>query len=371
MNPRLVLVGGGHAHMVTLANLHLFTEKGIGVTVIQPSEHHYYSGMGPGMLGMTYSPEDIRFATKKVVEKKGGTFVQGKALAIDPEKKEIHLESGDRIPYDAVSFNAGSFIPKDIVSDETEDLFLVKPIERLKTARERIISLSETQPVRVAVIGGGPSAVEISGNVWGLGERFCRHPPRIKLFCGKRLISRAPEKVALLARKSLEKRGIEISFNTHIEKIEKNRIFLKSGTMEEADIIFLALGIKPSNIFSNSGLPTGPDGGLLVNRFLQSPRYPDIFGGGDCIFFENHPLDKVGVYAVRQNPVLYHNLMAYFDNTPLIPFEPGGDYLLIYNLGDGTGILYKWSIMFGGKPAFKIKDYIDRKFMAKFQAIEK
>ncbi len=371
MNPQLVLVGGGHAHMVTLANLHYFTRKGIHVTVIQPSEHHYYSGMGPGMLGKTYSPEEIRFATRKVVEKKGGTFVKGKVSALDPEKKEVLLESGDRIFYDAVSFNAGSFIPMDIVSGETANLFPVKPIESLKTAREQIISLSEQQPVRVAVIGGGPSAVEISGNVWRLGDRFCRHPPLITLFCGARLLSRAPQKVGLLAGKSLEKRGIDIRFNTPVDKIEKNRIFLKSGAVEEADIIFLATGIKPSNIFSNSGVPTGPDGGLLVNRFLQNPEYPEIFGGGDCIYFKDQPLDKVGVYAVRQNPVLYQNLMAYFDNAPLTPFEPGGDYLLIYNLGDGTGIFYKWSIMFGGRPAFIIKDYIDRKFMAKFKASEK
>ena len=53
MGKHLVLVGGGHAHMVTLANLHQFIDKGHQVTVIGPSENHYYSGMGPGMLGKT------------------------------------------------------------------------------------------------------------------------------------------------------------------------------------------------------------------------------------------------------------------------------------------------------------------------------
>ena len=54
----------------------------------------------------------------------------------------------------------------------------------------------------------------------------------------------------------------------------------------------------------------------------------------------------------------------------LEPFEPGGDYLLIFNLGDGTGILHKRWIQFGGRLAFYIKDYIDRKFIKTFQAIE-
>ena len=54
----------------------------------------------------------------------------------------------------------------------------------------------------------------------------------------------------------------------------------------------------------------GPDGGLRVNEYLQSVDHPEVFGGGDCIYFEDRPMDKVGVYAVRENPVLYHNLKA-------------------------------------------------------------
>jgi NADH dehydrogenase FAD-containing subunit len=95
-----------------------------------------------------------------------------------------------------------------------------------------------------------------------------------------------------------------------------------------------------------------------------------MFGGGDCIYFQNRPLDKVGVYAVRQNPILYHNLMATLEGDPLQPFDPGGDYLLIFNVGGGEGVLKKNWMLFGGKLAFVIKDYIDRKFMKKFQKIE-
>ena len=80
MRKHLVLVGGGHAHMVTLANLQVFIEKGHKVTVIGPSPYHYYSGMGPGMLGRIYTPDDIRFSTQHVVKKQGGVFILGKAV---------------------------------------------------------------------------------------------------------------------------------------------------------------------------------------------------------------------------------------------------------------------------------------------------
>ena len=68
--------------------------------------------------------------------------------------------------------------------------------------------------------------------------------------------------------------------------------------------------------------------------------------------------------------VLFHNLEARLDGGSLMPFEPGGEYLLIFNLGGGVGVLKKRWLELGGRPAFIIKDYIDRKFMKEFQAIE-
>jgi NADH dehydrogenase FAD-containing subunit len=108
----------------------------------------------------------------------------------------------------------------------------------------------------------------------------------------------------------------------------------------------------------------------LVNSYLQSIAHPEMFGGGDCIHFQDQPLDKVGVYAVRQNPVLCNNLMSALEGKPLQGFEPGGDYLLIFNMGDGKGVLRKKWLTFDGRLALTIKNYIDRKFMRKFQAIE-
>lgn len=367
MKKQLLLIGGGHAHMLTLANLQTFVDKGFGVTVIQPSEYHYYSGMGPGMLGGTYQPDEIRFATRKLVERKGGRFILGKVWRIEPHRQLVYLEgTEEEIPYDVLSCNAGSSVPRESIGGESPCIFTAKPIEELLRAREKIVSLAAAGPITVAIIGSGPSAIEIAGNVHQLCLQQAVTLPKIQLFCGRFMAGRPP-RVRRLTRMLLARKGVEIIEAGHVKHIEEGRIRLENGQDYRADIIFPAIGVRPSRIFARSGLPIGPDGGLQVNDFLQSIRYANIFGGGDCIHFQAQPLDKVGVYAVRQNPVLYHNLLACLEGRSLEKFSPGGTYLLIYNLGDGEGVLSKWSITFAGRIAFTLKDWIDRKFIRAFQ----
>jgi NADH dehydrogenase FAD-containing subunit len=180
-----------------------------------------------------------------------------------------------------------------------------------------------------------------------------------------------PEGVRRRAYQSLTKRRIDIVEKDYVSEIRNKQITTQSGNTYSVDLVFLAVGVKPSSVSKESDLPTGPEGGMRVNQYLQCLEYPNIFGGGDCIYFQNHPLNKVGVYAVRENPVLYHNLKAALEEAPLTAFEPGGEYLLIFNMGDGTGIFHRSGISFGGKLAFAIKNHIDRRFMRQFQAIER
>jgi NADH dehydrogenase FAD-containing subunit len=306
-----------------------------------------------------------------VVETKGGTFILGKVASVQANEKTITLESGESVSYDVISFNAGSYVPRLNLSGQTQDVYPVKPIERLMQARDRILELSAQGKITVGILGGGPSAAEIAGNLCQLTSEANGQVPDIQIFAGKRFMARFKENVRKKVMKTLVSRGVRILTDGYVQSIGNHRVVLDTGKTHDLDFMFLAMGVKPNPIFSRSNLPTGPDGGLLVNAFLQCDDYPDIFGGGDCIYFQKQPLDKVGVYAVRENPVLCHNLMARLEGGALQPFDPGGDYLLIFNLGGGKGVLQKHWVTFGGRPAFLIKDYIDRKFMQKFQAIER
>ena len=73
------------------------------------------------------------------------------------------------------------------------------------------------------------------------------------------------------------------------------------------------------------------------------------------------------MYAVRQNPILLHNLLSTLNGHELQPFVPQKSILLALNLGDGTAIVHWHAMVWGGKLGFALKDYIDRKFMRLFQ----
>jgi NADH dehydrogenase FAD-containing subunit len=366
MPKQFVIVGGGHAHLTMLANLEQCVEKGHQVTVISKSSYHYYSGMGPGLLAGTYQPGDVRFNIKRMAEDRGAAFIEDAVVRIDAQSRLLNLASGKAVSYDVVSCNTGSDVPAAISGASGPAIFPVKPIVNLLAAQRFLIESMSRKTIECVVIGGGPAGLEMAGNIWRLASR---HGGRahITFLTGRRLMARFPERVRMLALHSLQQRGIEVVEGAHASALEQDRVLMDNGKVHAFDAAFLALGVTPSSLFRDSGLPTGPDGGLLVNRFLQSTAHPEIFGGGDCISLEGHQLGKVGVYAVRQNPVLKQNICAALDNGRMVPFTPQKNYLLIFNLGDGTAILNRAGVTLHGNFAWRLKDWIDRRFMRKFQ----
>jgi NADH dehydrogenase FAD-containing subunit len=367
MGRHLVLIGAGHAHLTCLKSLRDFAARGHQVTVISAGTHHYYSGMGPGMLGQTYRPQEIRFNSQRLAEAGGARFVKDLVVRVDPVERRLVMASGEEITYDVVSFNIGSGIPTaGVTIGETTNVFTVKPIEQLLCAQKSIAEQLRQKSPELLVVGGGPAGVEIAGNLRRLVRRN-NGTANVTLVAGSRVMGDLPETVRQRVLASFQRRDICVIEGPHLTAVEAGKVRLTDGRELPFDFLFLALGVKPPNLFQDSGLPTGPDGGLLVNEFLQSVAHPDIFGGGDCIYFQPQPLDKVGVYAVRQNPLLRENLMAALEGGTLKPFQPGGAYLLIFNMGDGRGIFRKQNMVFDGRLAFWLKDYIDRRFMRKFQ----
>jgi NADH dehydrogenase FAD-containing subunit len=368
MGKRLVFVGGGHAHLTALKNLSTFTKRGHSVTLISASPFHYYSGMGPGMLAGTYHPSEVRFHIRKMAENQGARFIEDKVVRVDPIGHLLSLRSGANLAYDVVSFNTGSEVPAGSIARFPQDnIVTVKPVVNLLRAKHAILKAIEADRIwKYIVVGGGPAGVEICSNLWRLLDRN-RGKGKIVLIAGEKLMPGAPEKVRRLALESLTERGVEIVEGSFVKTVEQSSVTLTGERKHDFDFAFIAIGIRPTPMFADSGLPTGPDAGLLVNAHLQSVDHPDIFGGGDCVSLEGHALAKVGVYAVRQNPILFHNLKVALEGGEMISFIPQPHYLLIFNMGNGRGIFWKKDSIWEGRLAFLLKDYIDRRFMRAFQ----
>jgi NADH dehydrogenase FAD-containing subunit len=366
MAKHLVLAGGGHAHLETLAHLDEAIGRGHRVTLISPDPEHYYSGMGPGLLGGSYRPEQVRFPVQRLAETAGAIFIAGRVAAIDAPGQRLLLESGDSLNYDVLSCNTGSSVLPLPTGPGAPLIFPAKPVALLEQARRVLLARLDLGPVRLLVVGGGPAGVELAGNLWRLC-RACGGRAAITLASSGRLLPRQPERARRLALTSLTQRGITVREDSPVVLLADGGALFADGRSHGCDVVLLATGITPGPLFRDSGLPVGTDGALQVDAGLRCPSHPQIFGGGDCIDFLPYRLDRVGVYAVRQGPLLRSNLLAALEDRPLQDFRPQRRYLLVFNLGDRHGLLVRGRMVLDGSLTWRLKDRIDRAFMGRFQ----
>jgi NADH dehydrogenase FAD-containing subunit len=318
------------------------------------------------MLSGFYKPQEIRLHIKKMAEDRGASFIEDSVIGIDPAKRMLMLQSKVQIQYDVVSFNIGSDIRQENVVISGENVFPVKPIINLLQARKRILESFKDRTAGILVVGGGPAGLEITANVWKLMQDNTIRG-KITFVCGERMLNSFPERARTIALKSLKERGIRVLEKASLRSLEKGSASLSNGATLAFDIAFLATGVKPPAVFRDSGFAIGNDDGLLVNDYLQSVSHPEIFGGGDCISLKDHPLPKVGVHAVKENTILYNNLLTMLEGGELLTYKPQKNYLLIFNLGNGRGLLWRNPFVINGRLVFWLKNYIDRKFIRRFQ----
>ncbi len=363
---RVVLVGGGHAHLHSLKQAGELVRRGAEVVLVAPQRFHTYSGMGPGLLSRTYRPEQARVDVRSLAVSRGATFVEDRVASVDAGARLLFLEGGSALPYDLVSFNTGSRVPAEGFPGAGEAV-PVKPVENMDTLRGHVLERRGGASCRVLVLGGGPAGVEVAGNLWLLGQREGVGVEVTVCEGAGRLLPGLPDRAGKVARGALEARGVRVRTGFRVSGLEGGAARPEAGEEIAGDLAVLTVGIVPHDLYRRSGLPVGPDGGLLVDEFLRSPAHPEVHGGGDCASFGPTPLPRVGVYAVRQGPVLFRNLLAGLEGRNPEPFRPQRRYLLILNLGDGTGLAVWGRWVLRGRWAFRWKDRLDTSFMGRFQ----
>ena len=354
MDKQLIFVGGGHAHLYALQRIAEYVQRGVQVTLIAP-DHFWYSGMGPGLLSGIYGAEDDRVDVGEMVRRAGGAVLTDKVVHIDGAKRELRLAGGHVEPYDVVSLNVGSDVALDLIPGAEGIAVPVKPVKHFLNLRRR---MQEGEGrLRVMVIGGGAAGCEAAANCIRLCADVGRPLELFLVSSAEVLLAGHPPKAGRFMEQWFRKRGVDVRLGQRVERVSEG----------DADVVIVATGVRPSRLPRDSGLATAADGSMQVRDTLQSRDHPEIFGGGDCIQLMSNPLERVGVYAVRQGPILFHNLAAQLTGEPLKTFTPQEHYLLILNLGDGTGLVMWRGMVFHGRWAFRFKDWLDRRFIRQFQ----
>ncbi len=300
MPKKLVLLGGGHAHLHVLAHLSDYVPTDIQVTLISPRTF-WYSGMGPGMLGGFYSRADATVDMGKLVSRAGADLIDGMAESFDPLAAQVRLTDGRIVHYDAISLNLGSGINHQAIPGY-EYATTVKPVSNLHRLHEQLDMVRPRQ-LSAVVIGGGLAGIETSANLAKLLNRIQANWTCILLAGGRGLAAGFSHRFAKRAQWELKRLGVTIVADVSAIDVSPESVLLDSGERLESQLTILATGVNPPEIVANSGVTVDSNGAMVVASTLQSVSHANIFGGGDCISLMGRNLAKAGVYAVRQGPI--------------------------------------------------------------------
>ena len=375
----MVLLGGGLSHCVAIKVIHdllLQSCPNVRVTLISSWDFTYYSAMLPGVLCGKYREEDTRIDLRPLAFACNSEFVVGTAVRLDPAHHRVHLQDGQSIHYDILSVNIGSrTLGTASVPGVEQWAILTRPLN-VFTAKLALIESklqTQTDPIRILVVGSGISGIELLSS---LKIRFSRQFSREVTAI---LVDKTPAAVnhtiyQRVIERNLQRSGIEVRHNCAVKQMcGPGDLELADGSHLLGDCVIWAAGLEPQPVIT--GLDTCPRGYIKVTSTLQVPNHDDIFACGDCITMQGMPSGfppKTGVHALREGPILALNAIAcvkakLFDMpVSLLLYDPEPNLLQLVNFGDIGGLLTKFGMTFSGKWASALKDYHDRQLMDRF-----
>lgn len=381
--PRVLLVGGGHAHVQVLRAMMMRPWPEARVTVVLDTPVAIYSGMAPGFVARQYRASELEIDVVPLARRAGAEVVLDASVGVDPAARRVLLESRPPLAYDFVSFDIGSTVAGLDLPGVPEHACATRPISRLVAEIESVsaafLAGDRSRRFEVVVAGGGAGGVELA---FTLRERLLRdqeadaggpaRPLRVTLLQAQaEVLPGFPRSLAGRARRHAEARGIGIRTGAEVAEAAAGRVVLRGGEPLPADALVWAVGAGSRETLRDSTLALDERGFVLVRPTLQTVSDDRVFAVGDCATLADWPgTAKAGVYAVRQGPYLAENLRRAVAGRPLTRYRPQPDFLTLLNLGDGQALGAKWGLSFEGRWVMRWKDRIDRRFMEKFQALD-
>ncbi|MCU0906465.1 MAG: selenide, water dikinase SelD, partial [Rhodobacteraceae bacterium] len=365
MTRDLVLLGGGHTHALVLRAWAMRPLPGARLTLVNPGPTAPYTGMLPGLVEGLYARDDLDIDLVRLARAAGARLILDRACGPDLAARTVRLEKGMPVPFDLLSIDVGvtSALP------DVPGAGLVVPAKPLDAFADRWAGFLDAAvaggPADAAVIGGGVAGVELAVSMARALARAAPGRATVALIARGALLGGLPAGVQTRMRDALRQAGVTVHDHATVTAVTADAVLTEAGPVPSRFTVGAA-GARPHDWLAATGLPQR-DGYLTVDAFLRSTGDPGVYAAGDCADFAARPLPKAGVHAVRQAPVLLHNLRAELTGAMRRPYRPQRDFLKLISTGDRGAIGTKWGLSAQGTWVWRWKDAIDRRFMDRFR----
>lgn len=370
----LVLVGGGHSHVQTLRRLMMrpADRASLRVTMIAREVDTPYSGMLPGRVAGFYGNEEMHIDLARLCRAADVRLVLDEVIELDASAQTVSASQHPRFGYDLLSINSGACPGVADVELETS-IVPVKPIgqflllwEGIRDEVQRAISQDKSRSL--VVVGAGAGGVELSLAIAKSLQESVGGGVSLHLVeSSEEILPGHNSRVQRWAEKQLTRSGVSILKGFQVSLATGEGIVSRTGEKLPADHVLWTTGVSAPGFLENSGLALDSQGFVRVNQYLQSVSHDSVFAAGDVADLVDQPRPKSGVYAVRAGPALTENLLRYARGAPLKPYRAQTRALALIGDSQESAVASRGSFFAAGKPIFALKQFIDRRFMRRFE----
>ena len=328
--PKVLIIGGGFGGLRTAK---LLGNKPFDVTLIDRKNHHTFQPLLYQVATAVLSPGEIAAPIRRVLHRyKNTTMILGEVNGFDLANRTVRLQDDAEIPFDYLIVAAGarhSYFGHDEWERDAPGL---KTVEDAVEIRRRVLLAFELaerdaalhgthESLVFAVIGGGPTGVELAGAIAGIARQALSKDfklidttkARVLLFEGSpRVLNTFSEKLSAKAEQHLRHLGVEVFTDSFVNEIEAGRIKVGDSWIE-CSVALWGTGVTASPLGKALGAETDRAGRVIVEPDLSIRSDKNIFVIGDMAFFKDEngaPVPGVAPAAMQEAECVVKNILA-------------------------------------------------------------
>ncbi|MBW4534035.1 MAG: NAD(P)/FAD-dependent oxidoreductase [Pleurocapsa minor HA4230-MV1] len=336
---RICIVGGGFGGLYTALRLSEFPWQSADkpeITLIDQSDRFLFSPLLYELITEEMQSWEIAPPFAELLANTGIIFQQGSVTEIDIEGKQVTLHNEQKIDYDKLVLSTGGRTPVESTPGAKDYALPFRSLNDAYRLQEklRLLEESDRDRIRIAVVGGGYSGVELACKLADrLGEKG-----RIRIIDrGTQILKDSSEFNRETAIKALEKNQIWQDLETEVEQVTSDSITLIYKGQPDTipvDLVLWTVGNRVSELISKLPLPQNEQGLLEIEPTLLVKGREDIFALGDAANSydgDGKPLPATAQVAFQQSDYCAWNIWASATNRPLLSFryQPLGEMMTL------------------------------------------